>query len=216
MAQASSRGKPWIIGITGASGAVYAVKLIQELLAGGIDVHLVVTDAGWRVLHDELGWKTSRRKEELERHFASYEGRYQLFPTQDIGASIASGSFLTEGMVIIPCSMGTLAAIAHGMSDNLLERAADVILKEKRKLIVVPRETPLNSIHLQNMLTLSQLGVHLIPAMPAFYHLPESLDQLISFMVGKVLDAMGIDHDLYKRWGDKHERSELEDSHREN
>jgi len=126
-----------------------------------------------------------------------------LHPNADIGATIASGSFQVEGMIIMPCSMGTLASIAHGISDDLMTRAADVMLKEGRKLLLVPRETPLHAIHLENMLTLAKMGVKLIPAMPAFYYGPQSIEDMINFLVGKVLDQLPLDHDLYRRWGDE-------------
>ncbi|MCL6457024.1 MAG: UbiX family flavin prenyltransferase [Gorillibacterium sp.] len=193
--------KPWVVGLTGASGVIYGVKLVQFLLAAGHQVHLVVTEAGWRVLHDELDWQASKRKEMLAEHFSSQSDQLVYHPVQDIGASIASGSFRTEGMVIVPCSMGTLSSIAHGASGNLLERAADVILKEGRRLLLVPRESPLSAIHLENMLKLSRMGTMIIPAMPAFYHKPSSLEELTDFMVGRVLDSMHIDHELYRRWG---------------
>jgi 4-hydroxy-3-polyprenylbenzoate decarboxylase len=154
------------------------------------------------VLHDELGWDVARRKETLERELGGGSGRLVYYPNQDIGAAVASGSFRVKGMVVIPCSMGTLAGIAHGASDNLLERAADVILKEGRRLIVVPRETPLHEIHLENMLKLARMGTRIIPAMPAFYQKPQTLDDIVDFLVGKVLDMMDIDHDLYRRWGE--------------
>jgi 4-hydroxy-3-polyprenylbenzoate decarboxylase len=194
--------RPWIIGITGASGVAYGIRLCRYLLNSGHDVHLVVTDAGWRVLHDELGWNVSKRKEILDQEFDSCQGNLTYYPVQDIGAAIASGSFRTQGMVVIPCSMGTLAAIARGASDNLVERAADVMLKEGRQLIVVPRETPLHAIHLENMLILARMGVRIIPAMPAFYQGPQSLSDMVDFIVGKVLDSMGIEHDLFRRWGE--------------
>lgn len=195
-------GDRWVIGMTGASGAAYGVRLCRFLLEAGFEVHLIVTDAGWRVLHDELGWDAARRKETLEREFGEGRGRMVYYPNQDIGAAVASGSFRTKGMVVIPCSMGTLAGIAHGASDNLLERAADVMLKEGRRLIVVPRETPLHEIHLENMLKLARMGTRIIPAMPAFYQMPRTLEDIVDFLVGKVLDMMDIDHDLYRRWGE--------------
>lgn len=193
--------KPWVIGITGASGAVYGVRLCRFLLSRGEHLHIVITDAGWRVLKEELGWDAGRRLESLHQHFGGFDGSYEYVPNQDIGAKTASGSFLTQGMVVVPCSMGTLSGIAYGASDNLLERTADVMLKEGRKLILVPRETPLHAIHLENMLKLSRLGVRMIPAMPAFYQGPQSVDDLIDFVVGKILDTMEIEHHLYKRWG---------------
>lgn len=192
----------WVVGLTGASGAIYGVKLCEALLKLELPVHLVVTDAGWRVLHEELGWDAAHRQRTIEQRFAGFARKPRYYPINDIGASIASGSFRTAGMAIVPCSMGTLSGIAHGASGNLLERAADVMLKEGRKLIVVPRETPLHAIHLENMLKLSRMGVGIIPAMPAFYHKPQSMDELVDFMVGKVLDNMGIDNETFRRWGD--------------
>jgi len=199
------RGRGWIVGITGASGAIYGVRLCQELLLRGFGLHLIVTEAGWRVLREELGWDSARRKETLEQQFGGYEGKYEYHPIADIGANIASGSFRSEGMVVMPCSMGTLSGIAHGASGNLLERSADVMLKEDRKLILVPRETPMHAIHLENMLTLARMGVRIVPAMPAFYYGPRTLEDIVDFLVGKVLDVMGVEHDLFTRWGeDKH------------
>jgi flavin prenyltransferase len=194
--------KPWVIGITGASGVIYGIKLCEYMLAAGKTVHLLITDAGWRVLHDELDWEVTRRQETLEKYFKPAIGKLVYHPIQDIGASVASGSFRTEGMLIVPCSMGTLSAIAHGSSDNLLERTADVMLKEGRKLVIVPRETPLHTVHLENMLILARMGVRIIPAMPAFYQKPKSLDELVNFLVGKVLDSVEIEHDLFTRWGE--------------
>lgn len=192
-----------MIGITGASGAVYGLSLCRQLLEADYDLDLVITDAGWRVLKEELGWDASHRSDALRAAFESAltDNRLIYHPLGDIGASIASGSFRTDGMVIMPCSMGSLAAIAGGLSTNLLTRAADVMLKEGRPLLLVPRETPLHAIHLENMLKLSRLGVRIIPAMPAFYTGPQSLDDIVAFMTGKVMDSMGISHNLYKRWG---------------
>lgn len=209
--------KPWVIGMTGASGAAYGVRLCRFLLSQGMHIHLLITDAGWRVLKEELGWDTAKRKDTLEAQFGSYcqgNGTYRYHSIQDIGASTASGSFRTHGMVIIPCSMGTLSGIAHGASDNLLERTADVMLKEGRPLIIVPRETPLHAIHLENMLKLSKMGVRIIPAMPAFYQGPQTLDDMVDFMVGKVLDSMDVEHELYKRWGMSDEQHGQAGSHR--
>jgi 4-hydroxy-3-polyprenylbenzoate decarboxylase len=203
MMETANPAPGWIIGITGASGAIYGVRLCESLLERRIPVHLVVTDAGWRVLREELGWDSARRQETLAQKFAGFEAKPRYYPINDIGAGIASGSYRTAGMAIVPCSMGTLSGIAHGASGNLLERAADVMLKEGRKLIVVPRETPLNAIHLENMLKLSRMGVKIVPAMPAFYHKPQSMDELVDFLVGKVMDSMGIDNNLFRRWGDE-------------
>ncbi|MFD0670417.1 UbiX family flavin prenyltransferase [Cohnella sp. GCM10027633] len=197
----------WVVGMTGASGAPYGVKLCKELLAAGIHVHLVVSDAGWRVLKEELGWDAARRPDALEAAFggAIAAGTMTYHPLGDIGASIASGSFRAEGMVVIPCSMGSLSAIAAGASTNLLTRAADVTLKEGRPLLLVPRETPLSAIHLENMLKLARLGVRIIPAMPAFYNGPQTVEDIVSFLVGKVMDSMGITHNLFRRWGESDE-----------
>jgi 4-hydroxy-3-polyprenylbenzoate decarboxylase len=200
------RRKAMVVGITGASGSIYGVKLIQTLLGIGYDVHLVVSNAGWRVIKEELGWDVSDRNRVVEEHFAGYTGDCIYHPVSDIGASIASGSFLVEGMIIMPCSMGTLSSIACGASDNLMARAADVMLKEGRSLVLVPRETPLHAIHLENMLKLARLGVRMIPAMPAFYFGPTSIDDLVSFLVGKVLDNLRIEHTLFTRWGDHNEQ----------
>ncbi|WP_025698599.1 UbiX family flavin prenyltransferase [Paenibacillus forsythiae] len=198
----NSQSKGFIVGITGASGAIYGVRLTETLLSLGLTVHLVVSNAGWRVLKEELGWNVSDREGVLNDHFRGRPGSLRYPPVADIGASIASGSFRTEGMIIMPCSMGTLSAVASGSSDNLMTRAADVMLKEGRPLVLVPRETPLHAIHLENMLKLSRLGVRIIPAMPAFYFGPRSMDDLVNFMVGKVLDSFGMDHALFRRWGD--------------
>jgi len=196
-----SAGSPWVIGLTGASGAAYGVRLIRFMLETGRSVHLIITDAGWRVLKEELGWDVSRRVEALRAELGEPERGWTYHPNGDIGAATASGSFRTAGMVIVPCSMGTLSGIARGASDNLLERTADVMLKEGRPLIVVPRETPLHAIHLENMLALSRMGVRIIPAMPAFYQGPQTVSDMVDFIVGKVLDNMGLDHQLYRRWG---------------
>ncbi|MBD3918794.1 UbiX family flavin prenyltransferase [Paenibacillus sp. PR3] len=200
---AAARPPRWVVGITGASGSIYGIRLIEVLLREGAEVHVVVTDAGWRVLKEELGWDVTRRQAALDERFSQVEGggRLTFHPNADIGASIASGSFRVDGMIIMPCSMGTLASIAHGISDDLMTRAADVMMKEGRQLIIVPRETPLHAIHLENMLTLARMGVKLVPAMPAFYFGPQSIDDLVDFLVGKVLDIMAIEHRLFKRWG---------------
>ncbi|MBD2845166.1 UbiX family flavin prenyltransferase [Paenibacillus sp. IB182496] len=211
-------GARWTVGFTGASGAIYGVRLCQALLDAGVSLHLVVTEAGWRVLKEELGWEVSRRQAALEKHFgeALRSGAMTFHLNADIGASIASGSFRISGMVVVPCSMGTLSSIANGTSNNLLTRAADVTLKEGRPLVLVPRETPLHAIHLENMLKLARLGVRLIPAMPAFYYRPQSMDEMVDFMVGKVLDNMGLDHDLYRRWGDEQDEQRGSGENRQN
>lgn len=198
----TSNPKSYVVGITGASGAVYGFRLIESLLSLEYTVHLVVSNAGWRVCKEEIGLNVTSREEFLQERFGGYPGKLLYHPVADIGASIASGSFRVEGMIIMPCSMGTLSAIASGSSDNLMTRAADVMLKEGRPLVLVPRETPLHAIHLENMLKLSRLGVRMIPAMPAFYFGPQSMEDLIDFMVGKVLDSFNIEHALFRRWGE--------------
>jgi 4-hydroxy-3-polyprenylbenzoate decarboxylase len=194
-----------VVGITGASGAVYATRLLDLLVRAGRRVHLTVSPAGAEVLKTELGVSV-----DLEKFDAGQLGlpaeRIEAGPLvyhhyRDYSAPIASGSFLTAGMVICPCSMGTLASVANGLSTNLIQRAADVHLKERRKLIVVPRETPLGSIQLENMKRLSDAGAVVLPAMPGFYHQPKSIADLVDFVVGRILDQLGIEKDLAPRWG---------------
>ncbi|WP_339297302.1 flavin prenyltransferase UbiX [Paenibacillus sp. FSL R5-0623] len=201
-----SDNKRLVVGITGASGSIYGIRLIETLLDLEYNVHLVISNAGWRVLKEELDWDVTNRDAVLEEKFGNRAGSLIYHPVSDIGASIASGSYLADGMIIMPCSMGTLSSIAQGSSDNLMSRAADVMMKEGRTLILVPRETPLHAIHLENMLKLSRLGVRMIPAMPAFYYKPQTMDELILFLVGKVLDSLRIPHQLFTRWGEPDER----------
>nr|WP_227766191.1 flavin prenyltransferase UbiX [Zhaonella formicivorans] len=196
----------YIIGLTGASGAIYGVRLIKALLERGHQTLITITDAGRRVLREEVGWNLAGAAWEIEASLKNYFGidetseLIRYFDNNDVGALIASGSVKTDGMIIVPCTMSAVSAIARGASTDLLERAADVILKEKRTLVVVPRETPLSQVHLHNLLMLAQMGVHVMPAMPAFYYKPQSLDDIIDFMVGRVLDFLGVEHSLYKRW----------------
>ncbi|WXG44949.1 MAG: UbiX family flavin prenyltransferase [Promethearchaeati archaeon SRVP18_Atabeyarchaeia-1] len=184
--------KRLIIAITGTSGVIYGVKMVEYLhqYQEDIETYLVISDAAKKI----LALETSTTPEALSKKVARY------FEPEDIAAPIASGSFLTDGMVIVPCSMKTLASIASGYSDNLIARAADVALKERRRLIVVPRETPLSNIHLRNMLTLSEAGAVVLPPVPAFYHRPRTLDDIINYTIGKILDALGIEHKLFERW----------------
>jgi 4-hydroxy-3-polyprenylbenzoate decarboxylase len=193
----------YTVGITGASGGLYGVRLVQELLRQSYKVHLVLTEAAWQVFKEELLLDTSNREMVLNELFHTTSGELHTHHLHDYAAPIASGSYQNDGMIIIPCSMGTLSGIAHGASGNLLERTADVMLKEHRKLIIVPRETPLNQIHLENMLKLSKVGATVIPAMPGFYHLPKTLDDLVNFLVGKVLDSLDVEHKLFTRWGEE-------------
>ena len=179
-----------IVAITGASGVVYGKRLLEVLREKKVETHLIVSKAAEKVVQHELG-VAKKDLERLASHFYSVD---------DLIAPLMSGSFQTDGMVIIPCTMKTLAGIAHGYSDNLILRAADVTLKEGRRLIVVPRETPLSVVHLRNMLSVAKLGVTVVPAMPAYYHKPRNIDDLVDFVVGKVLDCLGIEHSLYRRW----------------
>lgn len=195
------------IAITGASGALYAARLLAELLSRGGHVELIVSDFGRRLLRDELGEAAS-----VERLVPYLESRYgpavaagtlTVHSNRDLGATIASGSHGCAGMAIVPCSMKTLAGVAHGLSRNLVERAADVMLKERRPLVMVPRETPMSLPQLRNMVLCAEAGAVILPAMPAFYQMPKSLDDLADFMAGKVLAALGIEHALYPPWTGK-------------
>lgn len=190
----------WIVGVTGASGMRYALRLIAELRREH-QVDVVFSEAGLRVLNEEEGIATSFSRVGEELLFGDDSGNCRFYNPRDIGAEIASGSALVAGMIIVPCTMGTLASVATGVVQNLIHRAADVTLKEGRKLIVVPRETPLSRIHLRNMLTLSEMGAVIVPAMPGFYHRPASIDQLVDMMVMKILDQIGIHTNLAERWG---------------
>lgn len=195
-----SERKIWVIGVTGASGIRYACRLLQVLPDLVDEVHAVFSEAALRVLHDEEGIGLNPAQISLERVCGSTSKNVTFYNPRDIGARIASGSMITSGMVVIPCSMSTLGAIAHGIPSHLVHRAADVTMKEDRPLILVPRETPLSPIHLENMLTLSRYGVRIVPAMPGFYNRPVSVEELVDQFVMKVLDSMGIIHTLGKRW----------------
>lgn len=179
-----------IVAITGASGVVYGKRLLEVLRERKVETFLIVSKAAENVIQHEL--KTT--KSELQKLVSNF------YDVNDFSAPILSGSFKTDGMIVIPCSMKTLAGIAHGYSENLILRAADVTLKEKRTLILVPRETPLSVVHLRNMLDLASQGVLILPAMPAYYHKPERIEDLIDFVIGKALDSLGIEHELFKRW----------------
>ena len=193
--------KRLIVGITGASAGVYGVRLLQVLTKqADIEVHLTISSSGARALSEELQLEVDLDDFKLESLIGVSSPRVIYHHESDIAAPIASGSFRTEGMVVVPCSMGSLASIAGGMSRNLIQRAADVCIKENRKLVVVPRETPLSPIHLENMLKLSRLGVCVLPAMPGFYHYPKDMDDLLNFVVTKILDQFGIDTGLIQRW----------------
>ena len=194
------------LAITGASGAVYGLRLVQELLRHGDRVSLLISAAGFAVLKEECGldWGGADSVSgELRRHLGCDGAELNYYAEDDFFAPIASGSSAPDAMVVVPCSMGTLSRISNGNSGNLLERCADVMLKEARPLVLVPRETPLNALHLEHMLKLARLGVRIVPAMPAFYQHPESLEDLVDFVVGKVLDSIGVEHTLFRRWGER-------------
>jgi flavin prenyltransferase len=189
--------RPIVFAITGASGAPYAVRLLRALVDAKRPVQLIVSEHGWRLLDTESGIADMTT---LEAKTGKWAGLVGVFDDHDRGASPASGSALTAGMVVCPCSMGTLAAISAGTSRSLIERAADVTLKERRPLVLVPRETPLSAIHLENMLRLTRAGAVVMPAAPGFYHRPSSIDDLVNFMVGRVLDHLGVENVVSRRW----------------
>src|SRR3954471_13786236 len=199
------------VAITGASGAVYAMRTLAALLERGCHVELVISDYGRRLLRDELGEAAAvdRLREFLVDKYgeAARRGSYALLSNKDLGAPVASGSHDCEGMVIVPCSMKTLAGVAHGLSRNLVERAADVMLKERRRLVIVARETPMSLPQLKNMVLCAEAGAMIMPAMPAFYQMPKTLDDLADFMAGKILSALGFEHDLYPVWTGQADRS---------
>ena len=198
---------PIIVAISGASGTAYGIRILQFLLENNYRVELVVSESATKVALDEINLSLSLNPEVLKEQVLCYlklendkKHLLNVWAHDDISASISSGSYRTSGMIIIPASMGTIGAIASGTSDNLITRAADVCLKERRKLVLVPREMPLNTIHLENLLKLSNMGVIVAPASPAFYHKPKDLTDVIDFVCGKVLDLFGIEHSLFKRW----------------
>ncbi len=199
-----ARRRSVAVAVTGASGALYAVRTIAALLSQGLHVELVVSDYGRRLLRDELGEEASvdRVMPYLVSRYgeAVSAGTVTVHSNRDLGATIASGSHGCGGMAIVPCSMKTLAGVAHGLSRNLVERAADVMLKERRPLVVVPRETPMSLPQLRNMVLCAEAGATILPAMPAFYQLPKTLDDLADFLAGKILGALGFEHDLYPSW----------------
>jgi 4-hydroxy-3-polyprenylbenzoate decarboxylase len=192
------------IAVTGASGAIYATRTVAALLERGCHVELVVSEYGRRLLRDELG-DAAAVDRLLEFLVAKHgegvrNGTFTHYSNRDLGAKIASGSQDCEAMAVVPCSMKTLAGIAHGLSRNLVERAADVMLKERRPLIIVPRETPMSLPQLRNMVLCAEAGAMIMPAMPAFYQMPKTLDDLADFMAGKILAALGFSHELYPSW----------------
>jgi 4-hydroxy-3-polyprenylbenzoate decarboxylase len=186
---------------SGGSGIAYGIRLVEALLQAGCEVHLAATAAAFRVLRHEAGIALDPATGDLAGLFApELRGHLRVHARDAVEAAPSSGSAGIEAVIVCPCSMGTLARIAHGFSSNLVERAADVAIKEGRRLVVVPRETPLSTIHLQNMLDLARLGVVVLPAMPGFYHRPQSVQDLVDFVVGKVLDRLGVEHAVVRRW----------------
>lgn len=179
-----------VVGISGATGAIYGIRMLQTLRACQVETHLVLTDSAKKTIEME----TTFAVKEVER-MADY-----VHDNRDIGASISSGSFKTDGMVIAPCAIKSLSALANSYNESLLVRAADVMLKEKRKLVVIPRETPLHTGHLKLFLAVAEMGAVLLPPMPAYYHMPKTIDDIINQTVGKALDQFNVEHQLFKRW----------------
>jgi 4-hydroxy-3-polyprenylbenzoate decarboxylase len=195
------------LAMTGASGALYGLRLLESLLEAGETVDFMISAPGQVVVSTESDLSLSGRPAEIQRilteRFGARDGQLRVFGREEWSAPIASGSGVPRAMVICPCTMGTLAAVACGMSDNLIDRAADVVLKEGRKLILVPRETPFSVIHLENMLRLARMGAVILPPNPGFYHQPRTLDDLVNFIVARILDQLGIAQALVPRWGDE-------------
>ena len=200
----SSKRRTFAFAITGASGALYAVRTMAALLERDCHLEVVISEYGRRLLHDELGDAASvgRLREYLAGKYgeAAARGSFTILSNKDLGATIASGSHDCEAMAIVPCSMKTLAGVAHGLSRNLIERAADVMLKEKRRLVIVPREAPMSLPQLKNMVLCAEAGAMILPAMPALYQMPKTLDDLADFMAGKILSALGFEQTLYPKW----------------
>lgn len=191
MAASNTHPRRLVVAITGATGAIYGVRLLQQLAATpGVESHLVVSDAASLTLHQEVGMQ--RRDVEALAHV--------VHRNRDVGAAIASGSFQTDGMIIAPCSMKTLASVAHGLSDNLVARAADVALKERRRLVLMVRETPFNLAHLRNMTAVTEMGGIVFPPLPSFYHRPATIDEMVDHTIARVLDLFGVKHALAPRW----------------
>jgi len=196
--------KKIIVAITGASGGIYGIRLARALLALPVEVYLVVSSSGRQVMMHETGYESGMLETFLRASGAIFHEQAKLIeiPPDDFSAPIASGSFRQDGMVIAPCSMNTLAAIANGITDNLIHRAADVCLKERRPLILLPRETPLSLVHLKNMVRAAQAGAMILPPSPGFYHRPQTINDLVDGIVARALDHLGLAHDLSPRWGE--------------
>jgi len=205
MSSSATTEESIIVALTGASGSIYGLRLIQRLAQAGVAQHILLSDAARIVLKQEMDLELSGDADnsaiELANHLEISSSLLRCYALKDWFSPTASGSAGIRRMVVVPCSMGTLGRIANGISDNLIERAADVMLKERRQLILVPRETPLSAIHLENMLKLSRMGVDIMPAMPAFYNRPQSIDELIDFLVDRLLDHLRIPNPAAKQWG---------------
>jgi 4-hydroxy-3-polyprenylbenzoate decarboxylase len=202
-----------VLAFTGASGAPYGVRLLEVLLRAGRMIHLTLSPAAAEVIEQEMGRQVHLERFELsgllgELAGLARKGQVEYHHFRNFRAGIASGSFLTAGMAICPCSMGTVAAIAHGLSQNLIHRAADVHLKERRRLVLVPRETPLHLVQIRNLAACAEAGAVVLPAMPAFYTQPQSLQDAIDFVVGRVCDQLGVEHRLLRRWGSPEKETE--------
>lgn len=197
----SADGRRFVLGMTGGSGAAYGLRLLEVLLRAGARVQLIASDAARRVLRHEVGLDLAPGEAGLMALAAEdLRAGLEVHANAAVESSPASGSAAIDGVVVCPCSMGTLARVAHGFSSNLIERAADVALKERRRLIVVPRETPLSMIHLRNLLLLAEAGAVVLPAMPGFYHRPQRVAELVDFVVARILDQLGVAHELVGRW----------------
>lgn len=194
------------LAMTGASGAQYALRLLECLVKADVEVYFLISQAAQLVVATETELTLPPKPQALEQfltdHYGAREGQVRVFGKQDWMAPVASGSGAPSAMVVCPCSTGSLSAIATGASNNLIERAADVALKERRKLILVPREAPFSTVHLENMLKLSQMGAVILPASPGFYHKPRSVDDLVDFVVARILNQLGIEQQLLARWGE--------------
>jgi len=196
--------KRYILAISGASGSVFGIRLLKHLIKRS-EVHLIISSQSFSIISHETGidWSAgtaSQKEKKIRAHLRSRRVYYHN--ELNLASPLSSGSFITQGMLVVPCSMKTLSGIAHGYANNLTERAADVTIKEGRPLLLSPREMPFSAIHLENMLKLARLGITIAPPVPAFYHKPGSLDDMVDFVAGKIMDSFGIRHTLFRRWGD--------------
>lgn len=197
--------KRYILAISGASGSIIGIRVLENLIKVS-EVHLIISSTSFSIIKEETGLNWfSKNERETERRIRKYLDTDKLYyyNESNLAAPISSGSFITSGMLIVPCSMKTLSGIANGYANNLTERAADVTIKEGRPLLLSPREMPFSAIHLENMLKLARLGIRIVPPVPAFYHRPERVADIVDFLAGKILDSLGIEHELFRRWKDR-------------